>query len=249
MDTSFNEKKINDAVTDTGIQKILLTHLRENGGDASVAFSPEGIERMNQNIRTLNDGKAHQPICKVRVYEKAEKYAVGQRGNKSSKFVEGAKSTNLYFAIYEETNVDPETGKTIRRRSYQTVPLRDVIKQLKQGLPPAPANEKGLAPTYVLSPGDLVYLPTAEEVESGIVHQPLNRERIYKMVSATGRECDFIRETVASPIVDKVEFSPKNKMERAITGEMIKETCIPLKVNRLGIITGFAKANDKKTNE
>ena len=30
------------------------------------------------------------------------------------------------------------------------------------------------------------------------------------------------------------EGSPKSKNERALTGEMIKETCIPIKVDRLG---------------
>ena len=38
-------------------------------------------------------------------------------------------------------------------------------------------------------------------------------------------------------IIDKVEFSALNKMERALTGEMIKEVCIPIKVDRLGNIT------------
>ena len=39
---------------------------------------------------------------------------------------------------------------------------------------------------------------------------------------------------VASAIVDKYEFSSLNKMERAVTGEMIKEICLPLDVDRLG---------------
>lgn len=37
-------------------------------------------------------------------------------------------------------------------------------------------------------------------------------------------------------VIDKYEFSPLNKMERAITGEMIKETCIPIQTDRLGNI-------------
>lgn len=47
----------------------------------------------------------------------------------------------------------------------------------------------------------------------------------------------FVKGTISNSIVDKVEFSPLNKMERAITGEMIKETCIPIKVDRLGNIS------------
>jgi CRISPR-associated endonuclease Csn1 len=40
----------------------------------------------------------------------------------------------------------------------------------------------------------------------------------------------------AAPIVNKVEFSSQNKMERALTGEMIKEVCIPVQIDRLGNI-------------
>lgn len=52
---------------------------------------------MNKNIISLNNGKWHQPIYKVRTYEQAEKFTVGQTGNKSEKFVEAAKGTNLFL--------------------------------------------------------------------------------------------------------------------------------------------------------
>ena len=88
MDESFDEKRIKTSVTDTGIQKILLEHLRENANDPKVAFSPDGIERMNANLQKLNGGKARQPIYKVRVYEHASKFAVGSDGNKKDKYVD-----------------------------------------------------------------------------------------------------------------------------------------------------------------
>lgn len=61
LDSTFNEKKI-ASVTDTGIQKILLNHLKSKEGKAELAFSAEGIEEMNRNLLQLNDGKGHQPI-------------------------------------------------------------------------------------------------------------------------------------------------------------------------------------------
>lgn len=70
LDPSFDKKKIMGSVTDTGIQKILIRHLEANGDDATLAFSPEGIEMMNKNIIALNDGKCHQPIYKVRCMRK-----------------------------------------------------------------------------------------------------------------------------------------------------------------------------------
>ena len=234
LDSSFDRKKITGSVTDTGIQKILLRHLEANGNNAESAFSPEGIEAMNQNIIELNDGKWHQPIYKVRVYEKADKFAVGQTGNKSTKYVEAAKGTNLFFAIYETEQEDKNTGEIIKERSYATIPLNVVIDRQKHGLPSAPEDENGNLPKYVLSPNDLVYVPTKEEIQNGNITYPLDKTRVYKMVSCTRYQCYFIQVCVANTVVDKYEYSAMNKMERAITGEMIKEICIPIQIDRLG---------------
>lgn len=245
LDTSFNKKKIEESLTDTGIQKILLAHLEAKGGDPELAFSPDGIDEMNSNIITLNNGKFHQPILKFRVYEKAEKFAVGQNGNKSAKFVEAAKGTNLFFAVFGAEKINKVTGETEIVRSYLTIPLNVMIDcQKKYGSQwsnniEAYLQEQQLATPdakllFILSPNDLVYLPTQEELKDGI--KVLDRKRIYKMVSCTGTACFFVDEKVAKVIIDKMEFSSLNKAERAITGEMIKETCLPLKVDRLGNI-------------
>lgn len=234
LDTSFNQKKIAESVTDTGIRQILLWHLEANGNNVEQAFSPEGIAEMNRNIVALNKGKWHQPIYKVRVYEKADKFAVGQTGNKASKYVEAAKGTNLFFAVYETELQDEEKGELVKKRSYATVPLNVVIDRQKRGLPSAPEDEYGNPPKFVLSPNDLVYVPTKEERVKGSVMQPLDKMRIYKMVSCTGNQCFFVQLYVANVIVDKYEYSSMNKMERAVTGEMIKEICMPIQVDRLG---------------
>jgi len=230
LDTSFNEKKIKESVTDTGIQKIVLNYLAEKENKPEIAFSPETIEEMNKNIVQLNNGKPHQPILKVRVYATiGNKFAVGTKGNKKDKYVEAAKGTNLFFAVYAD-----EDGN----RSFDTIPLNIVIERLKQGLSEVPeTNEKGHKLLFHLSPNDLVYVPTEDERENGIVNlENIDVKRIYKMVSCTGNQCMFVRQDIANPIVNKVEFSPLNKMERAITGEMIKDVCVKLKIDRLGNI-------------
>lgn len=236
----FTADYIRNKVTDEGIQKILLAHLERYNGDAKQAFSPDGIEQMNADIQTLNNSIPHKPIKKVRVYEKAEKFAVGQTGNKSQKFVEADKGTNLFFAIYESETKD---GKCTR--SFVSVPLRIVIdcqkadiKHWKQELDKT-LHENNLVPqtsksVALLSPGDLVYVPTAEEIETK--NYSYRKDRIYKVVSSTGNRAFFVLSIVASPILDKIEYSSLNKMERAITGEMIKEICIPIQVDRLGNI-------------
>ena len=245
LDTSFDKKKIETSIADTGIQKILLAHLESKGGDPELAFSPDGIDEMNRNIKELNGGKNHQPILKVRVYEKADKFAIGTKGNKSKKFVEAAKGTNLFFAIFESIETDNNSGEEVKVRSYATVPLNMVIDCQKEAgkdwkdkidsllkEKEMVANDARLL--FMLSPNDLVYLPTEDQIKNGI--DDIDRTRIYKMVSCTGNRLYAIPYAVANTIVDKVEFSQLNKIEFSDEKVSIKTTCIPLKVDRLGNI-------------
>ena len=247
LDTSFNKKKIEESVTDTGIQKILLAHLDAKGGDPELAFSPDGIDEMNRNIVDLNHGKYHQPILKVRVYEKADKFAVGQTGNKSSKFVEAAKGTNLFFAVFVSEKLNKETGEMDNVRSYLTIPLNVMIDCQKQFGKDWKNNietylkENNLVSNevkllFILSPNDLVYLPTKAQLAKGIKDIDIDKTRIYKFVSCTSNEGHFIPEIIANPIIQTTECGSNNKAQRAWSGEMIKETCIPIKVDRLGNI-------------
>jgi len=228
IDSTFTEKVI-EGITDTGIQKILLNYLKFKK-NPEIAFSPEGLEELNKDIALYNDGKPHKPIYKVRIFEQGSKFPLGEAGNKSQKYVEAAKGTNLYFGVYQ--------GKD--KRSFATIPLNEVIERQKQGLPSVPEyNEKGDPLLFSLSPNDLVYVPIEGEIIEDIDFQNLSneqKERIYKTVSFTGNQCFFVKQTVSISIVNKMEYSPLNKMERSITGIMVKEVCIKLKVDRLGNI-------------
>lgn len=228
LDSSFTEKVIKESITDSGIQKILLKYLSKKGNKLELAFSPEGIEEMNQHITTFNDNKPHQPIYKVRVYETiGNKFRVGYTGNKKKKFVEAEKGTNLFFAIYAD-----EKGS----RSYETIPLNIVIERFKQGLNAVPErNEKGHGLLFHLSPNDLVYVPTEEERVNAISKDSINLTRIYKIVSFTGSRLYAIPHFVAKPIIDKVEFFQLNKVENDIdTGFSIKHVWIKLHIDRVG---------------
>jgi CRISPR-associated endonuclease Csn1 len=247
LDDSFTSKKIEESITDTGIQKILIKHLENNQNKPELAFSPDGIEGMNRNIIELNNGKLHQPIYKVRVYEPlGNKFYVGTTGNKSSKFVEAAKGTNLFFAIYIN-----EDGK----RSFETIPLNIVIERQKQGLISVPeANEKGEKLQFWLSPNDLVYVPSNDQIfqDDRITLNELKANRFYKFIDSSDTIANFIPANSATIIFNlnkkeqeklSLDFkiqneygvgSPQSKNQKAITGEMIKDICIPLKVDRLG---------------
>lgn len=252
IDTSFDKKKIENEITDTGIQKILLAHLANKDNNPELAFSPDGIDEMNRNIKILNGGKFHKPIYKVRWYEKGDKFAVGQNGNKPKKFVEAAKGTNLFFAIFcNEQGV----------RSYLTIPLNVMIdcqKQfgakwkdnIEQYLKDQKLVSGDVKLSFILSPNDLVYLPTEDELKNGI--KEIRPNRVYKFIDPNSNKGNFVPYASAN-VIFSANFSEQKKMgisypiqdefgvgsqcsknSRALTGEMIKETCVPLKVNRLG---------------
>lgn len=228
LDESFNAKKI-QSITDTGIQSILLRHLANNGGDPKVAFSVEGKVRLQQQLKELNLGKPHKPIYKVRVSEPLGlKFAVGKRGCRKAQFVETEKGTNLFFAIYQRPNGD---------RNFQTVSLREAVANLVElHQPAAETLADGSKLLFVVSPGDLVYVPAEGEVPE---IDKLNRKQIFKMVSCTAKQCFFLSQTVALPIYPGTEFGSLNKVEKNDEGVTIKTRCLKLVVDRLGQITNI----------
>ena len=226
INKDFNEEKIKSKITDSGIQKILLAHLANNNNDPTIAFSPEGIEEMNRNIFRLNENKPHKPIRKIRKYEKADnKYAVGKKENRNRKFVEAAKGTNLYFGIYQKGD---------GTRTFDTIPLNIVIERQKQGFKSIPErNKENDELLFGLSPNDLVYVPTKEEIENKQIEK-IDKSRIYKIVSFTDNRLYAIPHRTSSVIVNKVEFKKLNKIELTDDGISIKEFCMPIKIDRLG---------------
>ncbi len=241
VDESYNSAGIK-SITDTASQKIMLNHLEKYNETKDgkiiehpeLAFSPDGLDEMNKNIVGLNNGKFHQPIFKVRSFEpKGNKFNVGNIGNKNTKYVEAAKGTNLFFAIYQNSE-----GK----RSYESIPLNIVIERQKQGLKPVPeTNEKGEQLVFHLCPNDLVYIRSKEDaiINPSIDFSNLSFEqvnRVYKIVSFTGSRLYGIANNIASSIVDKFEYGQLNKLEN-IEGVSLKEACFKLQINRIGQIT------------
>jgi CRISPR-associated endonuclease Csn1 len=200
------------------------------------AFAADGIDEMNKNMKALNGGKPHQPIYKVRTYEpKGNKFNVGITGNKKDKYVETAKGTNLYFAIYQDLSGN---------RKYESIPLNVVVERLKQSAIPVPEKLTDLQKNedipllFFLSPNDLVYVPADGEFENNSLDhlKNLTREqskRIYKFVSCTDGEAHFVPHNYAAPIV-KNEMGSNNKSQNDINGLQIKKVCIKLKSDRLG---------------
>lgn len=240
LDTTFNKKKI-ECITDLGIQSILLNYLETKDNNSDVAFSPEGISEMNENIRLYNNGKWHQPILKVRLCEAlGMKVPVGNNGSKSKKFVQGA--AHLFLGIYEDEN---------KQRTYYTAPLSEVVERLKEGLSPVPEyNSNNVPLKFWLSPNDLVYMPTNEEEECKDIK--INKSQIYRFVSSDSSTVYFLPTVVSSLIMKKKEFESLDKSEKAIdihgmncqmerTTMSIKSKCWKLEVDRLGNITNIIR--------
>lgn len=261
LDQIKNQKHI-DKISNINIQKILKNHLnnyidKDGANNFTEAFSPEGIEDMNKNIVSLNNGKFHHPIKKVRSYEIGKKFRVGSSGNNSSKYVETAKGTNLFFAVYWSDKK--------QKRNFESLPLHEVIEFQKQ-VSYLPHKKKLPIPTkpelgqflFYLSPHDLVFVPNEREIEG---HETVNlnkltheqKSRIYKMISCSEKECHFNPYYLASQII-KNESGTNNKTERVLLfghefdlvdeknkGVMIKEKCWKLNVDRLGRIIEIDK--------
>ena len=263
LDKSFNLEKIKK-ITDTGIQKILSNYLTQekfkvvnDKGEVSynteVAFSPEGIEELNKNIAQFNNGKFHQPIFKVRIYEKGSgRFKLGVKGNKKDKYVQG--SPNLFFALYtNEHGYCKGADKKPTRRCFDTIPLNEVIERQKQGLNPVPEiNALGEKLLFYLSPDDLVYIPTSDEKENTKVIDFSNLSkaqitRIFFVNDFYDSTCYFRPNRIAKAIREKeVDMSFDEKKNRttgsfdtktaSFEGKQIKEVCIKLNIDRLGNI-------------
>ncbi|WP_431471499.1 CRISPR-associated protein Csn1 [Nonlabens sp. SCSIO 43208] len=244
-----------ESITDISIQKILNNHLKNYVDDKGnenfeLAFNQDGVDELNKNIQQLNGGKPHQPIKKVRLYEIGVKFAIGESGQKSTKFVEAAKGTNLFFNIYWDIKK--------QKRTFETVPLNEVIVHQKQ-VAHLPKSERTEVPIdnskgnflFSLTPNDLVYVPNEEEqVNSDLVDfQRLTSDQTKRLFVVN----DFSSAIYFSPIHHSKAIAPKevdmnlnpktgkisgsyDDKTASIKGIQIKEICWKLVVDKLGNI-------------
>lgn len=207
------------SVTDTGIQRILENHLenykqiidRKTKFDTENAFSSDGVKELNKNITTLNNGKFHHPIYKVRTSDAmGTKFSVSEEGQKNTKYVVTAAGSNAFCGFYQ-SGTD---------RKFYIPTLRESVESLKQGFDPCPATHPehlDYKLIFVLNPSDLVYVPTEEEIKnpnlvdfSRMKNEQVNR--IYKFTDGNGTTMNFVPANIASPIIDiKAEEHKKIK--------------------------------------
>ena len=259
-----------ESITDTGIQKILKNHLKnfENKFDEegklvapqTLAFSPEGIKELNDNIVALNNGKPHQPIFKVRMADAmGTKFLVSEDGTKSSKYVVTASGSNAFCGVYQKGN----------DRKYYVPTLRESVANLKESFEPCPEShpeDSDYKLIFVLNPSDLVYVPTEEEIENpeAVDWNNLSVEqliRIYKFRDGSinnkgGVQYNFMPSNWATMIfkgnkdIEKISLTgggelkgeitlttDKDKSQNSLDAIQIRSVCWKLQVDRLGNIS------------
>ncbi|MBN2892261.1 MAG: hypothetical protein JXL97_10360 [Bacteroidales bacterium] len=240
-----------------------------------IAFTPEEIENMNkpENLRKLNVNKKgqeknHKPIYKVRTYTGFNKQRAVNDENKlsvkSKQFVVNDDGSNLYLGVYERNYINEE-GIKITERKFKDIGLIELIETLKQDKNNLynPLSDKifdeeqnEFTRIFSLSPLDLVYVPTKEEIEDNslVNFENLTKEqnkRIFN-VNDFSATCYFYPNRIAKAIFKKevdMSFDVKKKKivgsfdtkTASLDGVQIKNVCWKLKVNRLGKITGVTK--------
>ena len=233
-----------DKITDESIRKTLENFIASKGLGENATLSAEDIAEMNREIEKYTPNKkSHKPIWRARFCDSlGEKYPVGKNGNKGAKFVEAQKGTNLYFAVY----LRPDG-----RREFETVPLRTVLANLREGEPPVPqtnANRNKLL--FCISPGDIVYLPKPDEEideKSGkqieYTSENIDRSRLFKLVKATTVRAFFVPVCISRVITDREELGVANCIELH-DGISIRTNCLPVKLDRLGNILKIGTQRD-----
>src|SRR5690606_29976877 len=190
-----------------------------------IAFTPEEIEEMNkpENIKKLNNDKNHKPIKKVKISRGfGNQRALNEENKesvKSKQYVVNDTGSNLYLGFYERVYED-DNGNEVRERKFKDIGLMDLIRVLKEDKSNRynPVDERVFDNDdnvfnriFTLSPLDLVYVPTEEEIESSskVDFNTLAKEqvdRIYKYTdggknsSGNGHYAKFLPYSISNPI-------------------------------------------------
>ena len=240
--TSLSKKEYTEKLTEEKINKdfpypetnriaqLMITHLKEYNNNPKEAFSAEGLEILNKKaITDSNIGKPIKTITRIETKSDDDKF-----GNK---YVEVDKGAVAYFIIYEHE-------ETKERPEMYSLSTHKAIERLVEGKPLA--DRKAGYNTIILSPDELVYIPTEDELKKIKANEPnpINWndkkaifERIYKMVSSSKKQCFFIPNSIAKPLDENgEELGANNKAEKSWDGIMIKQVCIKIEINRLGNI-------------
>ncbi|AFH50737.1 Hypothetical protein IALB_3034 [Ignavibacterium album JCM 16511] len=221
------------------VNRLLLEHILEYHNNPKEAFSTEGLEKLNK--KAIN--KIGKPI----------KYITRLDGDINEEEIfrgavfETDKGSNVYFVMYEN-------NQTKDREFLKPNPSISVLKAIehKNKIDFFAPNRLGFS-RIILSPGDLVYVPTNDQYvlikdnssNETIINWDDNEfisNRIYQVKKFTGNSCYFLKNDIASLILSYSasngvgEFGSQNISEYSVDDPpiRIKDVCIKIRVDRLG---------------
>lgn len=213
-----------------------------------IAFSAEGIKDMNDHIVELNNGKNHKPIFKVKVAQALGKmFPVAEKGAghlvtaKNKQYVISDAGSNNFCGIYKSAQ-----GET----AIYVPSLKATIEATRKNeslFPDIHPDSAEFKFAFTLSPLDLVYVPTQDEIDNCFLSDYLDLSRIYVVNDFNDAGVMYFRPySHANAIVDKevdLRMDRKGNIIGSFSdktancqGLSIRDYCIPIKTDRLGNI-------------
>ncbi len=214
-----------------------------------IAFSADGIRNLNDNIIELNNGKKHKPIYKVQMTQALGKmFPISSKDEnnaieivKNKQFVVSDAGSNKFCGLYRTEN-----GGT----KIFVPTLRDAIEAVKKSeeLFPKAVVERNeeYKLKFILSPLDFVYMPTDDEIINDYISDNIDLSRIF-VVNDFGGEIIYFRPYNIAQEIGEHEIDLQKDSSGKLQGSrnlktarcndrIIRDYCIPLKVDRLGNI-------------
>lgn len=232
--------KVSETKKMNAFNLLFLSHIVEYNNNPKEAFGAEGLDLLNKKAKENKSiGKEIKSV--TRLDGKVDREDMFNGG-----YYETDKGAMAYFVMYENEI-------TKERTDYISIPTHKAIERITNGKPIA--DEKEGYKKIILSPCDLVYVPTKEEQEKiiagGILNEIINfkdkkhiESRIYKVVSFSKKDLLCVKASIAVAIIptnvkEKVigEIYWHNKSPKSMEDDaIIKDVCIKLNVDRLGNI-------------
>ena len=218
-----------------------------------IAFSAEGIKDMNDHIVELNNNKSHKPIYKVKVtqalgkmFPVAEKEPGQPVTAKNKQYVISDAGSNNFCGIYKSAQGETAIYVPSLKATIEATRNNDKL------FPDAHPDSADFKYAFTLSPLDLVYVPTQDEIDNSYISDNLDYSRVYVVNDFNDAGVMYFRPYYhAFAIVDKevdLRIDKKGKVIGSFSdktancqGLSIRDYCIPIMTDRLGNIIQIGK--------
>jgi len=243
-----------DEKRNNAFNNLFLQHIKEYNNDPKEAFNAEGLEKLNK--KAIENKKIRKPIYTITRLDGT----VDESDMFKGSFYEADKGAMAYFIMYENIQT--------KEREYllpsPSIATHKAIERLADKSKSGIADEKDGYDLIILSPGDLVYVPTKEETGKIKYGEEIDKvidwnerkiisERIYQVRKFSKKQCYFLKSRISDLIIPYNndsgigEYGSQNLSEKSDDDIKIVEVCIKLKVDRLGNIKPVFSNTQKAT--